>query len=343
MTRSKNYDGLAVSRRPCRPVTDGGAPNGGVHAPLFVLAPPRSFTSVVCAMLGQHPELYGLPEVHLFTAETVAERLEMGRRTPTKLHGLLRVVAELFLGGQTRRNVRAARAWLRDRADLGTGELLETFAAKVAPRRLVDKSPSTTRSLTFLHRARRMFPQARFLHLVRHPRGQGESVMKLIQAGSRNGQPPRWLLRFACPDRSFPDRAESSAGSVLDPQQSWYERQFNIQVFLGQVPDRQQMRIRGEDLMKDLDTHLRAIMDWLGLRSDAAAIEAMKHPERSPFACFGPRGARLGNDRLFMRDPVLRPWKGEKAHTLEGPLGWRPDGGGFMPEVRNLAEQFGYE
>lgn len=36
--------------------------------PLFILAPPRSFTSVVCAMIGQHPDMCGLPEVNLAIA-----------------------------------------------------------------------------------------------------------------------------------------------------------------------------------------------------------------------------------------------------------------------------------
>ena len=37
--------------------------------PLFILAPPRSFTTVTSAMIGQHPEMYGLPETNLFVAE----------------------------------------------------------------------------------------------------------------------------------------------------------------------------------------------------------------------------------------------------------------------------------
>ena len=32
-------------------------------APLFILAPPRSYTSLFNAMIGQHPEAYGLPEL----------------------------------------------------------------------------------------------------------------------------------------------------------------------------------------------------------------------------------------------------------------------------------------
>ena len=39
--------------------------------PVFVLAPVRSFTSVVCAMIGQHPQMYGLPETNLLCHATV--------------------------------------------------------------------------------------------------------------------------------------------------------------------------------------------------------------------------------------------------------------------------------
>ena len=71
------------------------------------------------------------------------------------------------------------------------------------------------------------------------------------------------------------------------------------------------------------------------------AIEEMKHPERSPYACFGPPGARFGNDRFFLERPALRPERAE-PHTLVGPLPWREDGRELMPEVIELARQFGY-
>ena len=40
---------------------------------LIILGPPRSFTTVVSAILGQHPPMYGLPEVPIFGAETMSE------------------------------------------------------------------------------------------------------------------------------------------------------------------------------------------------------------------------------------------------------------------------------
>jgi hypothetical protein len=100
--------------------------------------------------------------------------------------------------------------------------------------------------------------------------------------------------------------------------------------------------MRGEDLLIDRDQGLKQIAEWLGLRTDAKAIDEMMHPERSPFACYGPPGANFGNDRSFLKEPALRPERAER-HTLEGPLSWRKDGQGFLPDVKELAVQFGYQ
>jgi hypothetical protein len=79
----------------------------------------------------------------------------------------------------------------------------------------------------------------------------------------------------------------------------------------------------------------------LGLRTDATAIDCMKHPERSPYAFLGPPGARYGNDSFFLQNATLRPSRAV-AHSLSGPLMWRNDGQGFSPEVKRLAREFGY-
>src|SRR5215471_9146479 len=80
-----------------------------INGPLFILAPPRSFTSVVCAMLGQHPQMYGLPELHLFAAETVRDRTRLAEQKDFNIHhGLLRVIAQLYFGEQSEVTVRAA-------------------------------------------------------------------------------------------------------------------------------------------------------------------------------------------------------------------------------------------
>jgi hypothetical protein len=128
-----------------------------------------------------------------------------------------------------------------------------------------------------------------------------------------------------------------------DFQKAWYTMHMNILTFLDGLPAGQQMRIRGEDLLAKPDNHLRKIAEWLDLTTDDDAIKAMKRPEQSPYACFGPVNARLGSDPSFLEAPALRHNSKDKELTLEGPLNWRQDGKEFSPEVRELAREFGYK
>ena len=64
-------------------------------APLFLLAPPRSYTSLVNAMLGQHPQAFGLPELCLFNVERLVDLWvgvegENAERGAMARHGLMR-------------------------------------------------------------------------------------------------------------------------------------------------------------------------------------------------------------------------------------------------------------
>src|SRR5262249_34269117 len=101
----------------------------------------------------------------------------------------------------------------------------------------------------------------------------------------------------------------------------WSFIQTGILEFGSALPHSQWLRIRGEDLLGNPDKHLRSVVAWLGVRSDPAAIEQMKHPENSVFA--GPvEGAGAGdNDPDFLRNPVLRTvnW----PDKLKPPPVWR--------------------
>src|SRR5260221_4914567 len=253
-----------------------------VADPLFLLAPPRSFTAVAGTMLGQHPQTYGLPETHLFGCATMAEWWgACEEQTFPRAHGLLRVVAELFCGGQTEATIRQASGWLRRRSHFTTGMLMETLAARVHPRIVVDKSPSVVYSLKFLERIRDLFPRARYIHLLRHPRAHGESVMKFIEERKRHGPIPEshWLLHLC----TYPDLSPGASDVLersreIDPQKGWFVLNHNIDEFFKSLPDEQKLRVRGEDLLQSSDEPLRRIAEWMGLRADAEAIDEMKHP-----------------------------------------------------------------
>jgi hypothetical protein len=299
--------------------------NSDFPQPIFVLAPPRSFTSVFGGVLGQHPELLGSSEFDLFRAATVGEFIEL--RWPRQHAGIYRFIAQLYAGEQTIDAIEMAKRWLRVRQDRTTAEVHRELCASVAPRALVQKSPMYMRRLSYLERVLEAFPEARFIHLLRHPTGLSESALKFKDAPVR-------ILALGGVDRTGKE-------PVLDPQILWHDFHLRILRFQEKVPPEQWLRVRGEEFLADLDNQLPRIAEWLGISTAPEAIAAMKRPEESPFACFGPANAVLGNDPNFLHAPKLRPYK-PREESLEGPLPWRQDGASYHPRVVEMARSFGY-
>jgi len=287
--------------------------------------------------------MYSIPETSLFRAETVSEWASLCRIAKFPMsHGLLRAVAQVIFGEQSEANVIQAWAWLQRRNRCTTGYIFELLAERVAPRLLVEKSPSIVYQVENLVRIREMFPDARYVHLVRHPRGHCESVMKHIRkATEEDGTVPPWLLELASFSPANRQAGDSSAG-ILDPQHNWLSLHTNIKDFLMTVPPEHTLQIRGEELLSSTDKTLRKILGWLSVRLDDDVLGEMKHPERWPYAMFGPSNARFGTDQFFFEHPVLRPDRAETL-SLEGPLSWRVDASGFVPKVKKLAVEFGYD
>jgi hypothetical protein len=298
--------------------------------PLFLLAPPRSYTSLINAMLGQHPQAFGLPELCLFNCKQlkdlwIRDSDEMSDDTRAR-QGLLRAVAEIYGGEQTRATVAMANHWAARRQEWSTADVYRELVAKIDPLIAVEKSPAYTIDINRMLAMQWTFPDAYFLHLTRHPVGQCKSVMAM-----------NWGA-FALYVNSLEFQEERA---VVEPQYAWHDLNINILNFLDTVPPQKQMRIRGEDIMADPPTHLRAICRWLGIRDDDEAVDEMMHPERSPFACFGPLTALFGNDPNFLRGPTFRPHK-PKVPRLDEPVPWRDDGLGLHPRVVELAQELGY-
>ena len=295
-------------------------------------------------MLGQHPQLYAIPEAHLFVAETLQEWWDTCAKTSFNMsHGLVRAVSELFYGEQNETTVQLAHAWLRRRLPFTSGYIIELLAERVYPRALVEKSPSVIFHPESMQHAARMFPLARFIHLVEHPRRHGEAVVAAIKGAVAHhpNRVPQWLRQLACFSAAHTDES-SQEHAELDPQQAWLALNKNIGDFLEALPETQKLRVRTEDVLRDPDAVLASITEWLAIQSDGEAIDAMKHPERSPYARFGPEGARYGDNAAFLRSPSL-PEPPAKLDDLDTPFSWRDDGGGFSPEVRALARAFGYD
>lgn len=293
-------------------------------------------------MVGQHPQMLGLPETNLFARDTYADLTQLYAARGRFQHGLLRSIAQLGLGQQTEDDIDVAAAWLQKRPAASTARIFQDLAAWAAPREVVDKSPLYVYSSSSLERIGRAFPEARYLHLTRHPRGTCESIHELRERTAERAD----RLREYATERGIdlPQQMQASRtakpDTELTPETMWFEPHMRIVELLENVPEERQLRLRGEDVLSDPDQYLPSIADWLGVSTSADAIEAMQHPEASPFACYGPPNARFGNDPSFLEGPALRAYR-PKPQDMQAPLSWNPELY-FGDLVIELAEYFGY-
>lgn len=291
------------------------------HAPVIILAAARSYSSVTAAALGAHPGLYGFPELKVFMRDTVGEVLDAGPALPSffpegrgwrPAAGLRRAVAEVRLGGQGPAEMAEAWRYLQARRGWPCPALLDELLDAVAPLVGVEKSPETAHDQVHLTRALEWYPRARFVHLVRHP----VTYQRSLQTQ---------LLLF--------DQPEVCA-------RSWLSCNRRIDEFCRAVPPEQVMRVRAEQVVSGDAATLARLARFTGVATDPESVDAMRHPERSPYVQV-PDAVTLGGfDRGFLARPALRApaLPGSLAH----PPAWRLPGA-LVAEITELARSYGYE
>jgi hypothetical protein len=286
--------------------------------PVFVLAPARSNSSVVTAMLGQHPELCVFPELVLFRKDTVGELFTdppgwRGAPARQRMTGVYRALAEHHDGAQTPDTVAAAAAWVEERSDWNVSDLLDHLLELAAPRIGIEKSPESSSRDEYLARLVAAYPRARYLHLTRHPRTSVESMQRV------------WS------DKGYWDVVpEAFSHFCLGV---WYHQHRRIDELVSSLPADRALRVRSEDVINDPATALPVICSWLGI---GRPVEAMLHPEESPYAALGPENAAGGWDEGFLRDPRLRRVDLPRSLDLPAADPW------LGLAARELATRFGY-
>jgi hypothetical protein len=295
-------------------------------SPVFVLATARSYSSVITTMVGQHPEMMGLPELKLFCYPTIGEleaslpRFWSERGVCHRSPGLVRALAYFEFGSQDPKALVSSRTWLANRRNWSGADVLDVLLNRIHPRVAVEKSPENVATDAALNRLASAYPRARYLHLTRHPVTTQQSMQE--------------HLRRIAPGHSFP-------GEPMSLIASWVEDQSRIMRFGATLPGTRYLRVKAEDVLNDTRAHLRSIASWLQFSADHQSIEAMAHPEVSPFAAFGPAGSGVagGNDPAFLRDPVPHPV--EAIQTLDPPAGWEGNASLWRTAV-TVATQLGY-
>jgi len=293
-----------------------------MREPLFILCPGRSFSSVVCAVIGQHPQAFGLPEVHLFAENTLGGLIDaevpiFGLVGITS--GLKRAICELVYHEQTTETVENAAGWLKERRNLTGAAVFRELCELAGDRVVLDKSPTNSHP-SRLEAVYQGFPNAKYLHLSRHPRATCRSQHKAY--AQRKGNPD--LANF-------------------DHEDYWFSRHQSILNFSQRLDPGQYMFLHGEWFFEFPELFLTQICEWLGLSTAPEAIEQMMKPELSPFAKLGPDNAKYGNNLGFIDSPHLRVGK-IPSETIDGPLEWVTEGDAyFSDQTRSLAYQLGYD
>jgi hypothetical protein len=222
-------------------------------------------------MIGQHPDLAGLPELKLFGCRAIGEleaslpQFLIDRGVTHRSPGLVRALAEFEFGGQTAQSLAAARAWLQDRLDWPGSDVLDVLLERLSRRIAVEKSPDNLLTDTGLAGMAAAYPRARYLHLTRHPVTTQRSIQGHL-------------------NRTIPSYRQN--GEPMSGIGSWYDIHRRILLFAANLPADHYLRVRAEDVLNDTESQLHAITAWLGIRSivtrSRPCCTRNHHPLRTP-------------------------------------------------------------
>lgn len=134
---------------------------------IFVLAPPRSGTTLLRVMLAGHPQLFAATELQLLGFNNLHERRNAYcGKFSLWLEGTLRAIMEI-----KGCSAEEAKQLMSDYEAQGltTQQFYALLQSWIGERILVDKSPSYVLDPEALHKAEADFDETFYIHLVRHP------------------------------------------------------------------------------------------------------------------------------------------------------------------------------
>jgi amino acid adenylation domain-containing protein len=281
---------------------------------IFILAPPRSGTTLLRVMLAGHPDLFAAAELQLLTFRTLAERrAAFAGKYSLWLEGALRAIMEV-------RGCDAAEAArLMDELearDLTTREFYRELQSWIAPRTLVDKSPQYALDPGALAKAEQDFEAPLYIHLVRHP-------YAMVRSFENYHMDQVLFLR----EQPFTAR---QLGELV-----WTASHQNINTFLKTVPEERQFRLRFEDLVTSPEPQMRALCERLGLSFHPELLQPYENTRAKMVDGLHAESIPMG-DTHFREHGRINPQLAEAAKQVASD--------NFLGEITwQIAAEFGYE
>ena len=252
---------------------------GLIRDPIVILAAPRSGSSALFGALSAHPDLW--------SRYRESNRLIEGPFDPRVTGASSNALTEDDLDDETRavllrrffdtvgnlERIPVVRSVpLRGRGRRRVSEAIAMFSRpfKRPPLRIVEKSPKNTLRVPFM---RTLFPDARFLHLTRDPRG---NIASLYRAWQIPGQYETYPLP---PGYRIVGYSGAAWSFVLQPGWERLDGRTLVEVCadqwracneacmrdLGKIDGASSLRVRYEDLVAHPHDTLRRIAGWADL------------------------------------------------------------------------------
>ncbi|MEO5369526.1 MAG: amino acid adenylation domain-containing protein [Magnetococcus sp. DMHC-1] len=281
---------------------------------IFVLAPPRSGTTLLRVLLGGHPDLFGSPELELLSFNTLPERrAAYSGRNSFSLEGTLRALMEI-------RNFTADEAKALMEEYEGQGMTVQALYRQMqlwlGNKILLDKSPAYALDRRILERAEADFQDPLYIHLLRHPCGMIHSFeeVKLHHV----------FFRFP---HDFTGRELA--------EMIWLHSHRNILEFFQTVPKDRQFTLKFEDLTRHPEPEIKRLCQFLNIDFHPDMLRPYKEKKQRMTDGIYPESKMLGDVKFHQHkkidDQVAERWKQTYQHDFLGAMTW------------SLAESFGYE
>jgi amino acid adenylation domain-containing protein len=281
---------------------------------IFVLSPPRSGSTLLRVMLGGHPQLFAPPELELLSFNTLVERnAAFAGRFSFWLEGTLRALMEL-----KQCSAEAARELMQqcEEQQLTTQQFYGLLQDWLGNRTLVDKTPSYALDREILRRAERDFTGTRYLHLLRHP-----------YAMIRSFEEARLEQVFFRHQHHFSQRQLAEL--------VWLVSQQNILEFLATVPAERQYQVHFEELVKEPETVLRGVCEFLGLEYESEMAAPYQSQTKRMVDGIHPLSKMLGDVKFHQHSTVEADAADRWRQQLQA-------GDLLADETWTIAERLGY-
>lgn len=226
---------------------------------IFILAPGRSGTTLLRVMLGGHPQLFAPPELYLLEYDNLCDwQSAASEGRGYRAEGVLQA---LTVSHDC--SLEQAEQMLQSYIDAGysTQQLYLSIQKQIAPRTLVDKTPSYVHSLHTLRMAEAAFEAPLYIHLVRHPAAVIRSFEE-VRFDQRN---------------TLVNELEISPQTYAE--WNWLIAHQNILQFEQEVPTQRWYRLHFEALVKSPQTTMQQVCNFLHLPFHEGMLQPYVDPK----------------------------------------------------------------